>query len=436
MRSIEQHYRFTQSLADAWLQRANRGIETLPLAQALGRVLARPVSAQQAVPPFSNSAMDGFAIRASDVPPDLEARDLRTSPLRFPVSGDIFAGAAPELPPPGHAQRIMTGAPVPESAEVLVIPVEATNIPAGPHPLPESIEVYALNPGQTHVRRAGSNIRPGEALAPAGCELDAGTVAALIATGVDEVEVHPTLRVAVVTTGDEVAVTSGAGTGHAGAGSAESSLPRIPDSNGPMAAQLAEALGAGVTANIFQVRDDADAFRHLLNELTVSHDLIVTTGGISAGAFDVVKQVAGENSTDMWFGPLNMQPGKPQGGGLWAGTPLLCLPGNPVSVWVSFHIFVAPLLRRMRGLATSGIALNRSRVRARVRGQFPASTGRTLFSPVRVDYSGSEPVVDAFSGQRFGSHFVASLVGLNGMVVIPAGSAGPAEGEEVDVLLL
>ena len=203
-----------------------------------------------------------------------------------------------------------------------------------------------------------------------------------------------------------------------------------------MAAQLAEALGAGVTASIFQVRDDAEAFRNLLDELAVSHDLIVTTGGISAGAFDVVKQVAGENSTDMWFGPLNMQPGKPQGGGLWDGTPLLCLPGNPVSVWVSFHIFVSPLLHRMRGLTSYGTALNRPRVRARVRGHFPASTGRTLLSPVRVDYSGSEPVVDAFSGQRFGSHFVASLVGLDGMVVIPAGSPGPAEGEEVDVLLL
>lgn len=436
MRSIEEHYRFTQSLADAWLQRTSRGTETLPLTQALGRVLVRPVSAQQAVPPFSNSAMDGFAIRASDVPADLDSRDLSTTPLRFPVSGDVFAGAAPELPPTGHAQRIMTGAPVPESAEVLVIPVEATNIPAGPHPLPETIEVYDLDPEQSHVRLAGSNIRPGDALAPAGCELDAGTVAALIATGVDEVEVRPELRVAVVTTGDEVAVTNGAETGQAGAGSAESSLPRIPDSNGPMAAQLAEALGAGVTASIFQVRDDAEAFRNLLDELAVSHDLIVTTGGISAGAFDVVKQVAGENSTDMWFGPLNMQPGKPQGGGLWDGTPLLCLPGNPVSVWVSFHIFVSPLLHRMRGLASYGTALNRPRVRARVRGHFPASTGRTLLSPVRVDYSGSEPVVDAFSGQRFGSHFVASLVGLDGMVVIPAGSPGPAEGEEVDVLLL
>ncbi len=436
MRSIDEHYRFTQSLADAWLQRTGRGTETLPLNQALGRVLARPVNAQQAVPPFSNSAMDGFAIRASDVPPDLEARDLRTSPLRFPVSGDVFAGAAPELPPTGYAQRIMTGAPVPEGADVVIIPVEATNIPAGPHPLPEAIEVYELNPEQSHVRRAGSNIRPGEALAPAGCELDAGTVAALIATGVDEVEVHPTLRVAVVTTGDEVAVTNGAETGQAGAGSVESSLPRIPDSNGPMAAQLAEALGTGVTASVHQVRDDAEAFRHLLDELAVSHDLIVTTGGISAGAFDVVKQVAGENSTDMWFGPLNMQPGKPQGGGLWAGTPLLCLPGNPVSVWVSFHIFVAPLLRRMRGLPAYGTALNRPGVRARVRGHFPTSTGRTLLSPVRVDYSGTEPVVDAFSGQRFGSHFVASLVGLDGMVVIPARSAGPGEGEEVDVLLL
>src|SRR5699024_7914370 len=111
-----------------------------------------------------------------------------------------------------------------------------------------SIEVYELDPEHSHVRRAGSNIRPGDALAPAGCELDAGTAAALIATGVDEVSVHPELRVAVVTTGDEVAVANGAETDRAGAASADSALPRIPDSNGPMAAQLAEALGAGVTA--------------------------------------------------------------------------------------------------------------------------------------------------------------------------------------------
>src|SRR5699024_12486651 len=108
-------------------------------------------------------------------------------------------------------------------------------------------------------------------------------------------------------------------------------LPRIPDSNGPMAAQLAEALGAGVTASVHQVRDDADAFRCLLNELAASHDIIVTTGGISAGAFDVVKQVAGENASDMWCGPLNMQPGKPQAGGLRGGSAVLRLYVNPLS---------------------------------------------------------------------------------------------------------
>ena len=271
MRSIADHFQFVQSLADRPSAGASP-IETLPIQDATGRILASPAVAALAVPPFSNSAMDGFAIRRSDIPADVESADAEsTGPWVFPVSGDIAAGSTPELPPKGHAQRIMTGAPVPEDADLLIIPVEDTNIPIGPHPLPAEIEVSRIKVDRDHIQRAGNNIQQGDVVAPAGTVLDAGAIAALLSTGVTTVEVVGVRRVGVITTGDEVIDLAD------GAALQEG---QIPDSNGPMVAALAGAGQPGLDVQQYRVKDTPEEFEATLDRLADEVDLIITTGGV------------------------------------------------------------------------------------------------------------------------------------------------------------
>ena len=461
MRSIAEHFQFVQSLADRPSAGASP-IETLPIQDATGRILASPAVAALAVPPFSNSAMDGFAIRRSDIPADVESADAESNgPWVFPISGDIAAGFTPELPPKGHAQRIMTGAPVPEDADLLIIPVEDTNIPIGPHPLPAEIEVSRIKVDRDHIRRAGNNIQQGDVVAPAGTVLDAGAIAALLSTGVTTVEVVGVRRVGVITTGDEVIDLADGTALQEG---------QIPDSNGPMVAALAGVGQPGLDVQQYRVKDTPEEFEATLDRLADEVDLIITTGGVSAGAFDVVRAVASRGNDEdgddaagragdaaghtdvgeaeregdegeragesaMWFGPIAMKPGKPQGAGKWRGTPMLCLPGNPVSAWVSFQLFGATLLRALRGLPTTESVWARPQVTATVRGQLPTTSGRPLVVPVRVTYGSGGPELRGFSGSSFGSHFVGSLVGVNGMVVIDADALAKTDGEVLSVIL-
>ncbi len=387
----------------------------VPVAEAVGRVLAEDARAVLPVPPFSNSAMDGFLVRSADLSGE--------GPWVLPVVGDVPAGRPAVGVPAGAAVRIMTGAPVgdPVAEGLRVIPVEDTSVPAGPVELPGEITVHRVRRDRHHVRLLGENTGPGDVVVPAGRRVDAGTLAALISIGLDEVVVFPSPRVAVLSSGDEL-VGSGRwpGTG------------QIPDSNGPMMSTLLRQAGAGQVRGL-HAGDSPGEFTEALREAASWADLVVTSGGISAGAFDVVREVT--DGGGMWFGPVAQKPGAPQGMGCWSGVPLLCLPGNPVSVFVSHQLYVVPLLRAMAGLPVSADPLDRPRVRAEATVGFPAPHDRHLFIPVRLGWSGEVPSATPFTRRGVGSHMVASLSDTDGLAVLAPGAPAPGPGQPVTVLL-
>lgn len=404
MRTIAEH-------TDAALALARPRVEGFSLVDASGLALASAVAARLPVPPFDNSAMDGFAVHAADLAGG--AGGAGAGGLRLPVAGDIPAGSAAIACPPGHAVRVMTGAPVPPGDDIAVVPVEQTDIPAGPAPLPDAVTIHRFDPARTHVRPAGCDVRAGDTVAEPGTVLDAATLAALVATGVREVEAYAAPRVAVISTGDELVAWPGDIDG-----------AQIPNSNLPMLAAIARAAGAGEVST-FQAGDSAgdsagaaNGFAEAFDRAAAGADLVVTSGGVSAGAFDVVRTTT-QDAGGMWFGHVAQRPGGPQGIGTYKGTPLLCLPGNPVAAFVSAHLYLVPLIRAFAG-RTRGLRVHeRPRFAAEVGAGFPAPLpGRSLVVPVRLDFAGPHPCAQpAFSGT--GSHRVASLAGVDGLVVLP-----------------
>ncbi len=352
--------------------------------------LAAPVTAALPVPPFDNSAMDGFAVRADDV-----AR----VPVMLEVVGDVPAGRPAERTlGPGQAMRIMTGAPLPAGADT-VVQVEHTDQPAGAAPLPARVEVRTSAPYGRHVRRAGEDVRPGDEVLAAGTAATPAAVAAAVSVGAATWRVQRRPRVAVLSTGSELV------------GPGEPVGPgMVPDSNLPMLAGLVTGFGGEVTHRV-RVDDDPDAFRAAVAGCS-GCDLLLTTGGVSAGAFEVVRQAGGPGVA---FVTVAMQPGKPQGlGHVRVGgrdVPLLALPGNPVSVLVSAWLFVRPLLARLSGRPT---ALPTRTVPAAESWRTPP--GRAQYLPARVTDAG---VVRAHAlGSQ--SHAVASLHLADVIAVVPA----------------
>ena len=301
---------------------------TVPVGSALGLVLAHDVVAAVDLPGFDNSAMDGYAVRSAEL-----AGAAPEAPVVLPVAGDIAAGdTTHHVLHPGRALRIMTGAPMPEGADA-VVPVELTDGGA------TEVALHAAPPAGRSVRRRGEDVRTGDRVLPAGTRLGPGHLALAAAANVPEVSVHPRPRVAVVSTGDEL-VTPGATLEHG----------QIVDSNHVMLCALVEAAGAEVAGSV-HLRDDADVMRALLDDLPGAPDLVVTTGGVSMGVYDTVKEVLTADG-GVEFVKVAMRPGMPQGCGVVgrSRTPAVTLPGNPVSSFVSFHVFVLPALRRLAGL--------------------------------------------------------------------------------------
>lgn len=356
------------------------------------RVIADAARALRAVPPADVSAVDGYVARV---------RDLAVGAC-LPVAGDIPAGHPPVEIPAGAAVRIMTGAVVPAcDDDVAVVPVEDTDAPRVE--LPARVTVTALDAGRTHIRHAGEHLRAGDVAVPAGLPLDAGTLATLVSCGVEAVTARPVPRVCVLTTGDETAP------------DARHERWRIPDSNGPMLTRLISDFGAEVTAA--HCRDDTAALAGLLDEAAAGSDLVVTAGGISAGAFDVVKALGHAATADgrarMDFYPLAMHPGKPQGAGLWGDTPVVCLPGNPVAAWTSAVLFVAPSVRRLAGLPAAGAIEELPQVALPLDGELTPRHGGVSAAPVRLDWAAG---VARMSAAR-GSHMVGALAGADGLAV-------------------
>ena len=369
-------------------------------ASLIGRVLAADATARFPVPPQANSAMDGFLVHAADL--------SSPGPWTLPVAGDVPAGAAPIDVPAGHAVRIMTGAPVADTAGMLVVPVENTTTPAGPVALPNNVTITDA-PTKSHIRPAGEDIQPGAPVAAAGTLVAAAVIAALISAGVYSVSAFRRPRIAIISSGEELLSSP-----------AELAPGQLPDSNGPMLAAL-----AGAHTHL-HVGDSPADLASALDKLAPSHDLVITSGGVSAGAFDVVHTVLGSTGTS-WFGHVEQRPGAPQGYSLWHNTPVLCLPGNPVAAFVDFQLYARPLIA-----ALSGHPAPRERVnlRARVDSPLPSFRGRPTIVPVTVDFQ-AEPAIT--SHLSHGSHRIVSLAGTNGFCLIS--SEPPAVGEETTVYL-
>ena len=319
MRSVEEHRRVVAGLINP------RPPVSLPLADALGLVLGDDVVAPLSLPGFDNSAMDGYAVLATDV-----AAAGEDTPVRLPVAEDIPAGRT-DIPTlaAGTVHRIMTGAPLPAGATA-VVPVEATDGAT------DTVTIRSAPREGQHIRRAGEDVTAGTTVLRAGQVVTPAALGLAAALGLGELTVLPRQRVLVVSTGTELV------------GPGVPLQPgQIYESNGVMLAAAVRDAGAEVAASPM-TGDDVDAFRETLRGHAADADLILTTGGVSAGAYEVVKDALG-GSGDVEFVKVAMQPGMPQGAGTLDGVPVVTLPGNPVSALVSFEVFVRPALRAAMG---------------------------------------------------------------------------------------
>ncbi|MEU4882496.1 gephyrin-like molybdotransferase Glp [Streptomyces althioticus] len=404
----------------------------LNLLDAQGCVLVEDITVPVSLPPFDNSSMDGYAVRVADV-----AGASEEYPASLEVVGDVAAGAAdPVHVGPGQAARIMTGAPLPPGAET-VVPVEWTDGGLGEGPAagmrarslaPDGatgqVAVYRPAPARAHVRAQGSDVRAGDRVLEAGTVLGPPQISLLAAVGRGTVRVRPRPRVVVLSTGSELVQPD------------EPLRPgQIYDSNSFALTAAARDAGA-IAYRVGAVADDAETLRDTIEDQLVRADLMVTSGGVSVGAYDVVKEAlshAGdedEPGSGVEFRRLAMQPGKPQGFGSIGPdhTPLLALPGNPVSSYVSFELFVRPAIRTLMGLQD----VHRPRVRAELRAEkaLTSPKGRRQF--LRGRYA--DGVVTPVGGA--GSHLVAALAQANALVVVPEDVEDVAPGTEVEVVLL
>jgi molybdopterin molybdotransferase len=370
----------------------------IPLAAAHGRVLAEDLIASVPLPGFDNSAMDGYAARWAEV---------SGAPVRLPVADDIPAGRTDVGPlAPGTVQRIMTGAPLPPGADV-VVPVELTDGAT------DVVEIRETPPVGAHVRAAGEDIAAGTVAVPAGTALGAAQLGVAAAVGVAAVRVRHKPRVLVLSTGSEL-VAPGAPL-----------LPgQIYESNSALLVASVEEAGGEAQALHF-VPDDVEQFLTTVRAQLADADLLITSGGVSAGAYEVVKDAFRTLGT-VEFAKVGMQPGGPQGAGRVDGVPVVTLPGNPVSAFVSFEVFVRPALRRALGHARP----DRLHVPARLTGTLTSPAGRRQF--LRGFYDGGE--VSQVGGP--GSHLVAHLARANCLVVVPEEVTELPAGAEVDVLLI
>ncbi|MFI5762120.1 gephyrin-like molybdotransferase Glp [Streptomyces sp. NPDC051563] len=410
----------------------------LQLLDAQGCVLVEDVTVPVALPPFDNSSMDGYAVRTADVQGASEE-----FPAVLTVIGDVAAGSG-ELPTvgPGQAARIMTGAPLPPGAEA-VVPVEWTDggtgggAASGMTPASEApegaageVRVHRAAEARAHVRSRGSDVQAGDLALAAGTVLGPPQIALLAAIGRGTVRVRPRPRVVVLSTGSEL-VQPG-----------EALAPgTIYDSNSFALAAAARDAGA-IAYRVGAVADDADTLRSTIEDQLIRADLLVTTGGVSVGAYDVVKEAltavaTGDDDVDgagIDFRKLAMQPGKPQGFGTIGPdhTPLLALPGNPVSSYVSFELFVRPAIRALMGLPASEVSRPSVRAVLEADKAIGSPAGRRQF--LRGKYDAVGGTVSPVGGA--GSHLIAALAHADSLMVVPEDVTSVEPGAELEVILL
>ncbi|HYN72075.1 MAG TPA: gephyrin-like molybdotransferase Glp [Nakamurella sp.] len=393
MRTVEEHARVIAGLLKP------TGPESLPLAEAVGLVLAQDLVATIDLPPFANSAMDGYAVRAVDV---------AELPATLPVSQDIPAGRTDTQPlAPGTAARIMTGAPLPPGAEVIV-QVERTD--GG-----ESVvRIDSAPPAGVHVRTRGEDVAAGAMVLAAGTVVGPTQVGVAAALGFAELVVRRPVRVLVLSTGTELVAPG------------QPLAPgQIYESNAPMLAAAMTAVDARVTIEHF-VADDVEHLRAALSTAATGIDLIVTSGGVSAGAYEVVKDALTDQGVE--FAKVAMQPGMPQGAGRFLGVPVVTLPGNPVSSYVSFEVFLRPAIRAAMGHPD----VTRPIVLAPLSAPLDSPAGKRQFRRGQLDAVAG--TVAAWGGP--GSHLLSWLAGADCMIVVDEDVTHLEAGEEVEVWLL
>lgn len=410
MRTTDEHAAAAVALASAPI-----AIE-VPLREAIGLVTAAPIVAAAPSPPFDNSAMDGFAVRWEDVRQAVGTAADAFS-VELVVVGESRAGVpATRGPGPGEAVRIMTGAVMPPGADT-VIAQESTTFTDGIVTVTGEHKQGGNKQGGhkqgAHVRRRGEDAHVGDEVVPAGVELAARHIASAATVGATTVRVFRSPRVGIVSTGDELVPLGGS----LGEG-------QIFESNSYYLEAAVRAVG-GTPVLLGSVGDTVEGV--LAAVASPDLDLIVTTGGVSVGAYDVVKAaLAGEG---VEFLTLAMQPGKPQGLGSIGGRPVLCLPGNPVAVAVSFENFVAPVIRAMRGFEPF-LPWHEAKALA----SWVTPVGREQFIPVQWTESGDGEagVVPATSGGS-GSHLMARLAQADALARVPADVAEVHVGDTVRV---
>lgn len=376
--------------------------EEVQLSGALGRGLAADIMAPVDLPPFANSQMDGFAVCS---------RDIADGGTELRVSAAIPAGLAPTPLEPGTAAPIMTGAMMPEGADA-VVPVERAEPDVFPAPGSNASVRLPKTEAGTFVRPAGSDIRAGQLALRAGTFLGPGQLGLLAALGLDSAVVYRQLTVLLITTGDEV-VEPGR----------KLAAGQIYDANAALLGAAMRQAGLRVIHPGI-VPDQPARLEELLLEYQGKVDLIVSSGGVSKGAYEVVRQaLAGQPVS---FGHVSMQPGGPQGIGTWQGVPFFGFPGNPVSSLVSFEMFLRPVLSDLFGAPQP-----RPVSRARLAEGLTSPAGK---HQVRRGTVAPDGTVGLEGGES--SHLIHALALSNALVHVPIGTASLAAGEEVEVWML
>lgn len=402
-KSVDEHAADVAALLGAVV---DTGTESVLIDDAAGRVTSTAVHSPVDLPLFRNSQMDGFAVRSAD---------LGTGGTRLRIVGEIAARPIdPATLAPGTTVRIMTGAVVPPGADI-VVPVEETDVETDA----EGVETVLLRAPRSggdrapglFVRERGSDVHEGDELLPGGLRLASRHLAVLAAAGITTVDVRQRVRVAIVTTGAELVEPGETPT-----------LGQTFDSNGTALAAAVVAAGAIVAAKV-RVHDDAEALDALLGSIHDDADVILTSGGISMGAHEVVRDLLGPLGG--WIGSVAMQPGGPQALGAYRGVPIIAFPGNPVSTQLSFEVFVAPVLRRVAGLPQA------LRAPAELAADVPSVRGKRQFLRGRRLADGRvEPVAGP------GSHLVAGLAASDVLLVIPEDVDALAAGATVEAWAL
>jgi molybdopterin molybdotransferase len=378
----------------------------LGLEAAEGAVLAADAVATGPLPSFDNSSMDGYAVHASDV-----AAATGEAPVTLPVTDQVPAGDTRAVTvAPGTCVRIMTGALLPAGADA-VVPVEWTDGGTGQARFSQPV------PKDHAIRRTGDDVAAGAALLPAGTRLGPAQIALLAASGHGSVLARAAPRVAVIATGNELS---------------EPGTPLVPgriwESNSYMLAAAVRQAGGAATR--YRAGDDPQTVLALLGELAAQADLLITSGGVSMGGEHDVVKAALSGSGDLTFRKVAMQPGMPQGFGVVGRdrTPILTLPGNPVSAFVSFCLFGRPALDALQGLAPRPVASRR----AALTGPVTSPAGRRSF--LRGVLAPDAATVTPLTGQ--GSHQLGALARANALIVVPEEVAAMAAGEVADVISL